>query len=95
MNWGWLIVLVVKLLDLFRGKGKLAEWQTRRDAAHTRLKEIDDALINVTVQLVQAKKSGHNTLSAGLDMRRERLLKERADCKRDYDYYDRRCAAKG
>ena len=95
MNWGWLMLLVVKLLGLFRGKSKLAQWQTRRDETRIRLKGIDDALIDVTIQLLQAKKNGHNTLSAGLDMRRERLFKDRADCKRDYDYYDRRCDAKG
>ena len=90
----WLLVIVGAILTVWRWFVPSEKWVRKREQYRQRLKEIDRELEKVTIQLVQAKCDNHLVLAAGLDMERERLLKARHDCKRQYDYYERLCDKK-
>lgn len=91
LTWAAIVGLVLAVLRFFAPADKMAQWETKREAARKRLKEIDDELINVTAEMVHAKKNGQDAIAAALDMRRQRLLTARGDCQREYDYWIRRC----
>lgn len=91
MTWQAFISLLLAVLRFFAPADKMAKWEAKREAARKQLKEIDDELIEVTVELLLAKKHNQDVVAAGLDMRRERLFKDRSNCQSEYDYWIRRC----
>jgi len=91
----WLLTIIGVVLAIWRFFVPTGKYQAKREKCWIRLQEIQSELDEVTLKGAEAKANREDVIALGLDLRRERLLKQRRECQRQYDHYERLCSEKG